>query len=239
MDCLPRTWQATRPRPSPCRPRQSLVSGFMIMRLPMRLSSKNTGSEDVAAGGVGAVEPPVVEGLAVGQVRAEPWCSAQAMDAAGGAMTLGSGLAARRRSLSPSLPLLPNRTKAAPQGESPATFSDQTVPSPTSITLYSWLCRSSYELEPSYNNGGRRPLLPIPLPFPPSDQAKRVWDCMEIQHLPSPAPLAASSTIDLSFKSSAMADNVWSSSNESMCQAPDLFLNSNITSCPAQTLISL
>ena len=64
---------------------------------------ENTGGEDVAAGGVGAVEPPVVEGLAVGQVRAEPWCSARAMDAAGGAMTLGSGLAARRRSLSPSL----------------------------------------------------------------------------------------------------------------------------------------
>jgi len=140
-----RTWQATRPRPA--RPRQSLVSGFM--RLAMRLSSKNTGGEGAAAGGVGTVEPPTVEGPAVGQVCAEPWCSARAMaqDATGGATTLGSGLAPRRRSLSPSLPLLPNRTKAAPQGESPATFSDQTVPSPTSITLYSWLCRASYELE--------------------------------------------------------------------------------------------
>ena len=161
-------------------------------------------------------------------------------------MTLGSGLAARRRSLCPSLPLLPNRTKAAVlilSLEPSSLKVSLQLPSLTKLYLLQPPppCIGYAELPMSscYNNGGRRPLLPIPLPFPPSDQAKRVWDCMEIQHLPSPAPLAASSTIDLSFKSSAMADNVWSSSNESMCQAPDLFLNSNITSCPAQTLISL
>ena len=204
----------------------------------MRLSSKNTGGEGAAAGGVGTVEPPTVEGPAVGQVCAEPWCSARAraQDATGGATTLGSGLAPRRRSLSPSLSyqIEPRQPlKVSLQLPSLTKLYLLQPPSPC-IPGYAELPMSS-----SYNNGGRRPLLPIPLPFPPSDQAKRVWDCMEIQHLPSPAPLAASSTIDLSFKSSAMADNVWSSSNESMCQAPDLFLNSNITSCPAQTLISL
>ena len=172
----------------------------------------------------------------------EQWRRPQ--DAAGGATTLDSALAPRRRSLSPSLPLLPNRTKAAVlilSLEPSSLKVSLQLPSLTKLYLLQPPppCIGYAELPMSscYNNGGRRPLLPSP--FSTSDQAKRVRDCMEIQLLPSPAPLAAPSTIDLSFKSSAMADNVWSSSNESMCQAPDLFLNSNITSCPAQTLISL
>ena len=146
-----------------------------------------------------------------------------------------------------SLPLLPNRTKAA-------VLILSLEPSSLKVSLQLPSLTKLYVLQPPSPcipgyadlpmSLSRATIMAVvapffPLPFPPSDQAKRVWDCMEIQHLPSPAPLAASSTIDLSFKSSAMADNVWSSSNESMCQAPDLFLNSNITSCPAQTLISL
>jgi len=163
----------------------------------MRLSSKNTGGEGAAAGGVGTVEPPTVEGPAVGQVCAEPWCSARAraQDATGGATTLGSGLAPRRRSLSPSLPLLPNRTKAAVlilSLEPSSLKVSLQLPSLTKLYLLQppSPCIPGYAELPmssSYNNGGRRPLLPIPLPFPPSDQAKRVWDCMEIQLLPSPA----------------------------------------------------
>ena len=201
----------------------------------MRLSSKNTGGEGAAAGGVGTVEPPTVEGPAVGQVCAEPWCSARAMaqDATGGATTLGSGLAPRRRSLSPSLPLLPNRTKAAVlilSLEPSSLKVSLQLPSLTKLYLLQPPppCIGYAELPMSscYNNGGRRPLLPSPFStFRPSKTG------LGLHGDPTPtftSPLAVPSTIDLSFKSSAMADNVWSSSNESMCQAPDLFLNSNI-----------
>jgi len=62
----------------------STVSGERIHEASRADVIENTGAEDVAAGGVGAVEPPVVEGPAVGQVCAEPWCSARAMAQAAG-----------------------------------------------------------------------------------------------------------------------------------------------------------
>ena len=162
----------------------------------------------------------------------EQWRRPQ--DAAGGATTLDSALAPRRRSLSPSLPLLPNRTKAAVlilSLEPSSLKVSLQLPSLTKLYLLQppSPCIPGYAELPmssSYNNGCRRPLLPSPFStFRPSKTG------LGLHGDPTPtftSPLAAPSTIDLSFKSSAMADNVWSSSNESMCQAPDLFLNSNI-----------
>ena len=98
----------------------------------------------------------------------EQWRRPQ--DAAGGATTLDSALAPRRRSLSPSLPLLPNRTKAA-------VLILSLEPSSLKVSLQLPSLTKLYLLQPpspfipgyaelpmssSYNNGCRRPLLPSP-----------------------------------------------------------------------------
>ena len=113
----------------------------------------------------------------------EQWRRPQ--DAAGGATTLDSALAPRRRSLSPSLPLLPNRTKAAALIFSLEPSSLKlSLQLPSLTELYLLLppspCIPAYSELPmrsSYNNGGGRPLLPSPSStFQPSKTSSRLHE---------------------------------------------------------------